>query len=57
MSAHPTYDQLTSAFERIYRFEHLQAISIWDHATYMPPGGNEARSAALYRLATCAAPS
>lgn len=51
MSVHPNYDQLTSAFERIYRFEHLQAIVSWDHATNMPPGGNTARSAALAELA------
>ncbi len=51
MTAHPQYDQLTAAFERIYRFEHLQAITMWDHATYMPPGGNDARSAALGELA------
>jgi carboxypeptidase Taq len=51
MSAHPNYSQLTSAFERIYRFEHLQAIVAWDHATNMPPGGNDARSAALGELA------
>jgi carboxypeptidase Taq len=51
MSAHPKYDQLTAAFLRIYRFEHLQAITMWDHATYMPPGGNDARSAALGELA------
>jgi carboxypeptidase Taq len=51
MSAHPQYDQLTAAFERIYRFEHVQAITMWDHSTYMPPGGNDARSAALGELA------
>ena len=51
MTAHPTYDQLTAAFLRVYRFEHLQAITMWDHSTYMPPGGSEARSAALGELA------
>lgn len=51
MTAHPTYDQLAVAFARIYRFEHLQAITMWDHSTYMPPGGNDARSAALGELA------
>ena len=45
------YEQLTAAFERMYRFEHLQAITMWDHATYMPPGGNAARSAAMGELA------
>src|SRR5690242_8934152 len=51
MSAHPQYDQLTAAFQRMYRFEHLQSIVMWDHSTYMPPGGNAARSAALGELA------
>ncbi|MGE5186900.1 MAG: carboxypeptidase M32, partial [Acidobacteriota bacterium] len=51
MTAHPSYDQLTAAFLRMYRFEHLQAITAWDHATYMPPGGNGARSAAMGELA------
>ncbi|HEU0030355.1 MAG TPA: carboxypeptidase M32 [Kofleriaceae bacterium] len=51
MSRHPNYDQLAATFLRIYRFEHLQAITMWDHSTYMPPGGAEARSAALGELA------
>ncbi len=51
MSNHPAYDALAAAFLRIYRFEHLQAIASWDHSTYMPPGGNEARAAALGELA------
>lgn len=51
MTAHPSYDQLTAAFLRIYRFEHLKAIAMWDHATNMPPGGNDARSAAMGELA------
>ena len=45
------YEQLSAAFVRMYRFEHLQAITMWDHATYMPPGGNDARSAAMGELA------
>ncbi len=51
MTAHPQYDELKAAYQRIYRFEHLQAITMWDHSTYMAPGGNEARSAALGELA------
>ena len=51
MSTHPVYDALAAAFLRIYRFEHLQAIASWDHSTYMPPNGNEARAAALGELA------
>jgi carboxypeptidase Taq len=50
VSAHPSYDQLTAAFVRMYRFEHLQAITSWDYATYMPPGSNEARASALAEL-------
>jgi carboxypeptidase Taq len=46
-----SYEQLSAAFLRMYRFEHLQAITMWDHATYMPPGGNDARSAAMGELA------
>jgi carboxypeptidase Taq len=51
MSDHPQYDLLTAVYQRIYRFEHLQAIAMWDHSTYMAPGGNEARSGALAELA------
>ncbi len=46
-----SYQQLTADFARIYRFEHLQAITSWDHATNMPPGGNDARAAAMGELA------
>lgn len=48
----PRYDQLTDAFLRIYRFEHLQAITAWDHAVNMPPKGNDARAAAMGELAS-----
>jgi carboxypeptidase Taq len=51
MTDHAAYDELATAFLRVYRFEHLQAITMWDHSTYMPPGGSEARSAALGELA------
>lgn len=51
MSAHKSYDSLREAFFRIHRFEHLEAIASWDHSTYMPPGGAEARSAALAEVA------
>ncbi len=51
MSTLTSYEQLTSAFDRIYRFEHLQAITSWDHATNMPPKGNDARAAAMGELA------
>jgi carboxypeptidase Taq len=51
VTAQPSYEQLEAAFLRMYRFEHLQAITMWDHATNMPPGGNDARSAAIGELA------
>ena len=51
MPAHPNYDSLAAAFARIHRFEHLQAIASWDHQTYMPAKGNDARSAALAEVA------
>ncbi|MEO8298291.1 MAG: carboxypeptidase M32 [Burkholderiales bacterium] len=35
---------------RQYRLEHLGAICGWDRAAFMPPNGNEARSAALAEL-------
>lgn len=51
MSAHPSYDQASSSFAQIYRFEHLQALAGWDYAAYMPTGGSDARSAAMAELA------
>ena len=45
------YDQLRVAFERIYRFEHVQAIIGWDHAAVMPPHGADARAAAMGEVA------
>jgi carboxypeptidase Taq len=51
VTAHPKYDSLTATFLRIYRLEHVQAITSWDHETFMPPGGAEARGAALGELA------
>ena len=46
---HPpsSYDHLAQAFLRIHRLDHLQQIVGWDQATFMPPGGAEARGAAL----------
>ena len=48
---HTHYDQLASTYLRIYRFEHAQAMLGWDHAAVMPPGGADARAAALGELA------
>lgn len=54
-SSHPTppaYRDLEQRFQRLYRFEHLGAIVGWDQAANMPPGGNEARAAAMAELDT-----
>lgn len=48
----PAYAWLHRQQERLHRLDHLQSIAAWDQATHMPPGGNEARSAALAELAT-----
>jgi len=47
----PAYDDLTRRFTRIHHFSHLQSIAYWDQAANMPPGGNEARAAALAEVA------
>ena len=46
----PAYTDLESRFQRLYRFEHLASIAGWDQAANMPPGGNEARAAAMAEL-------
>ena len=51
MSATPAYDELTRAYVRIYRYQHLAAIVGWDRNAMMPPKGNEARAAAEAELA------
>lgn len=48
----PAYAWLHRQQERLHRLDHLQSIAAWDQATHMPPGGNDARSAALAELAT-----
>jgi len=47
----PAYDQLAATFTRLHHLDHLQAIAYWDQASMMPPGGAEARAAALAELA------
>lgn len=49
-SAHAAYSDLEARFLRLYRFEHLGSIVGWDQAANMPPGGNEARAAAMAEL-------
>jgi len=48
----PDYDSLTALHQRMHRLEHLLAMASWDRASFMPPKGNEARTAALAELAT-----
>lgn len=48
--ATPAYLDLEQRFLRLYRFEHLGSIVGWDQAANMPPGGNEARAAAMAEL-------
>ena len=51
MPATPAYDELTRAYTRIHRYNHLAAIVGWDRNAMMPPRGNEARAAAEAELA------
>lgn len=44
------YTNLTQIFTRLSRFGHLAAITGWDMMTMMPPGGSQARGAALAEL-------
>jgi carboxypeptidase Taq len=50
-SATPAYDALTRTFTRLHHLQHLQSIASWDQAANMPPGGNEARAAAMAEMA------
>ncbi len=57
--AETAYQILSQTWARMYRLAHLHAIAGWDSAAMMPPGGNEARAAAmaemealLHRMAT-----
>jgi carboxypeptidase Taq len=53
MTTHtPAYDHLVTTYRRVYRLGHLQSIAGWDQAANMPPGGNEARAAAMAEMAT-----
>src|SRR6185436_18588860 len=45
------YQQLTAAFLRLHRLDHLQQIAFWDQSTSMPAGGAEARGAAMGEMA------
>ena len=50
-TATPAYDTLAQVYARVHRLGHLQAIAGWDQAALMPPGGNEARGAAMAEMA------
>ena len=47
----PAYEQLAGMFRRLHHLDHLQALAYWDQAANMPPGGAEARAAALAEVA------
>jgi len=47
----PNYAELTRAYTRLYRYQHLSSIVGWDRNAMMPPAGNEARAAAEAELA------
>ena len=49
--ATPAYEQLADIFRRLHHLEHLQSLAYWDQAAKMPPGGSEARAAALAEVA------
>ena len=44
------YDELTSIWNRLHHFEHLQSIAGWDQAAMMPPKGNDARAKAMAEM-------
>ncbi len=46
----PCYAELTRAYTRLYRYQHIGAIVGWDRNAMMPPKGNEARAAAEAEL-------
>ena len=49
--AAPAYARLARNFERLHHLDHLHSIAYWDQAAMMPPGGAQARAAALGELA------
>ncbi len=46
----PTLAPLNTSFKHLYNLEHLAAIVGWDQAAMMPPGGSDARAAAMAEL-------
>ena len=47
---HPAYDELTRAWARTYRLNHLLAMASWDRAAMMPTKGNAARADAIAEM-------
>jgi carboxypeptidase Taq len=47
----PSYDELAATYRRAYRLGHLQSLAGWDQAANMPPGGQDARAAAMAEMA------
>ena len=50
MSATPAYSALCATYARLHRFQHFQALGMWDGSVNMPPGGNETRAAAMAEM-------
>ena len=44
------YDELTTLWNRLHHFQHLQSIAGWDQAAMMPPKGNGARANAMAEM-------
>ncbi len=47
----PSYDKLTTHFQKISHFEHFSALGDWDQAAMMPLGGGSERGDAMAELA------
>ncbi len=45
-----SYAALADRYRRIFHLQHVEAITSWDEAAMMPPGGGEARAEALATL-------
>jgi carboxypeptidase Taq len=45
-----SYAALAARYRRLFHLQHVEAITSWDEAAMMPPGGGEARAEALATL-------